>query len=189
MTKRVLTDALAAGDLPAAVAALDQNVVFHSPILATTGNEVRGHTVVVKILQTAFACFGMPRNVDEFQNYNGRYIVTFDGSIGGNLIQVAILVTENAAGKVESLRVFARPWPIVKLFREFMERNLRPDPVPDAIWNLPATYRDRRARSAARDRRDARRQSRRVDGTRHRRAVRQITGNWSRTEGIKCEQL
>jgi hypothetical protein len=139
MTKRVLTDALAAGDLPAAVAALDQNVVFHSPILATTGNEVRGHTVVVKILQTAFACFGMPRNVDEFQNYNGRYIVTFDGSIGGNLIQVAILVTENAAGKVESLRVFARPWPIVKLFREFMERNLRPDPVPDAIWNLPAT--------------------------------------------------
>ena len=138
MTKRVLTDALAAGDLPAAVAALDQNVVFHSPILATTGNEVRGHTVVVKILQTAFACFGMPRNVDEFQNYTGRYIVTFDGGIGGNLIQVAILVTENAAGKVESLRVFARPWPIVKLFREFMERNLRPDPVPDAIWNLPA---------------------------------------------------
>ena len=139
MTKRALTDALAVGDLPAAVAALDQNVVFHSPILATTGNEVRGSTVVVKILQTAFACFGMPRNVDEFQNYNGRYIVTFDGSIGGNLIQVAILVTENAAGKVESLRVFARPWPIVKLFREFMERNLRPDPVPDAIWNLPAT--------------------------------------------------
>jgi hypothetical protein len=149
MTKRVLTDALAAGDLPGAVAALDQNVVFHSPILATTGNEVRGHTVVVKILQTAFACVGMPRNVDEFQNYDGRYMVTFDGSIGGNLIQIAILVTENAAGKVESLRVFARPWPIVKLFREFMERNLRPDPVPDAIWNLPATERNRRARSAS----------------------------------------
>jgi hypothetical protein len=36
-------------------------------------------------------------------------------------------------------RLFARPWPVVKLFREFMERNLRPDPVPDAIWNLPAT--------------------------------------------------
>jgi len=149
MTKRVLTDALAAGDLPGAVAALDQNVVFHSPILATTGNEVRGHTVVVKILQTAFASFGMPRNVDEFQNNDGRYIVTFDGSIGGNLIQIAILVTENAAGKVESLRVFGRPWPIVKLFREFMERNLRPDPVPDAIWNLPATERNRRARSAS----------------------------------------
>ena len=77
--------------------------------------------------------------MEEFQNPDGRYIVTFDGSIRGNLIQIAILVTENAAGKVESLRVFARPWPIVKLFREFMERNLRPDPVPDAIWNLPAT--------------------------------------------------
>jgi hypothetical protein len=71
--------------------------LFHSPILATTGNEVRGHTIVVKILQTAFACYGMPRNVEEFQNPDGRYIVTFDGSIDGNLIQIAILVTENAA--------------------------------------------------------------------------------------------
>ena len=39
----------------------------------------------------------MPRNVDEFQNSDGRYIVTFDGSIGGNLIEVAILVTENSS--------------------------------------------------------------------------------------------
>ncbi len=113
---------------------------FISPILATTGNEVRGHAVVVKILQTAFACYGMPRNVEEFQNPDGRYIVTFDGSIDGNLIQIAILVTENAAGKVESIRLFARPWPVVKLFRQFMERNLRPDPIPDAIWDLPATH-------------------------------------------------
>ena len=81
----------------------------------------------------------MARNVDEFQNPDGRYIVTIDGSIDGNLIQIAILVTENAAGKVGSIRVFARPWPVVKLFRECMERDLRPDPIPDAIWNLPAT--------------------------------------------------
>ena len=74
-----------------------------------------------------------------FQNLDGRYIVTFDGSIDGNLIQIAILVTENSARKAESIRLFARPWPVVKLFRQFMERNLRPDPVPDAIWNLPAT--------------------------------------------------
>jgi hypothetical protein len=138
MTKRILTAALETGDLPAAVAPLDQDVVLHSPILATIGDEVRGHAIVAKILQTAFACYGMPRNVEEFQNPDGRYIVTFDGSIDGN-IQIAILVTENAARKVDSIRLFARPWPVVKLFREFMERNLRPDPVPDAIWNLPAT--------------------------------------------------
>jgi hypothetical protein len=139
MTKRILTAALETGDLPAAVAPLDQDVVLHSPILATIGDEVRGHAIVAKILQTAFACYGMPRNVEEFQNPDGRYIVTFDGSIDGNLIQIAILGTENAARKVDSIRLFARPWPVVKLFREFMERNLRPDPVPDAIWNLPAT--------------------------------------------------
>ena len=38
MTNRILTAALETGDLPAALAALDQDVVFHSPILATTGN-------------------------------------------------------------------------------------------------------------------------------------------------------
>ena len=138
MTKRTLTTALEAGDLPAVVAALDQDIVFHSPILATTGNEVRGFATVVTILQMAFTCYGTPRNVEEFQNPDGRYIVTFDGSIDGNLIQIAILVVENAAKKVESVRLFARPWPVVKLFRQFMERNLRPEPVPDAIWNLPA---------------------------------------------------
>ena len=79
------------------------------------------------------------RNVEEFRNPDGRYIVTVDGVIDGNLIPIAMLVTEDAANKVESLRGFARPWPIVKLFREYMERNLRPDPVPDAIWALPAT--------------------------------------------------
>jgi hypothetical protein len=120
-------------------AALRQDVVIHTPILATVGDEVRGHAVVVKILETAFACYGLPRNVEEFQNSDGRYIVTFDGVIDGNLIQLALLVTEDATNKVESLRLFARPWPIVKLLREYMERNLRPDPVPDAIWALPAS--------------------------------------------------
>ena len=139
MKKRTLTAALEKVDLPAAAAALRHDVVFHSPILATVGDEVRGHAVVGKALVTAIAYIGPPRNVEEYQNPDGRYIVTFDGAIDGNPIQIAMLVTEDAANKVESLRAFARPWPIVKLFREYMERNLRPDPVPDAIWALPAT--------------------------------------------------
>jgi len=134
-----LTAALEKADLPAAATALRHDVVFHSPILATVADEVRGHAVVVKALGTALAYMGPPRNVEECRNPDGRYIVTFDGVIDGNLIQIAMLVTEDAANKVESLRGFARPWPIVKLFREYMERNLRPDPVPDAIWALPAT--------------------------------------------------
>ena len=71
---------------------------------------------------------GPPGNVEECQNPDARYIVTFDGGIDGNLIQIAMLVTADAANTVESLRAFARPWPIVKLFREYMERSLRPDP-------------------------------------------------------------
>jgi hypothetical protein len=57
----------------------------------------------------------------------------------GNLIQIAMLATEDSHGKVGSIRAFMRPWPVVKLFREYMERNLRPDPVPDALWELPAS--------------------------------------------------
>ena len=52
---------------------------------------------------------------------------------------IAMLVTEDARGKVESIRGFMRPWPVVKLFREYMERNLRPGLVPDALWELPAS--------------------------------------------------
>src|SRR5437016_8301235 len=47
-------------DLPAAAAALRHDVVFHSPIMATVGDEVRGHAVVVKTLVTAFAYMGPP---------------------------------------------------------------------------------------------------------------------------------
>jgi hypothetical protein len=50
-----------------------------------------------------------------------------------------MLVPEDTRGKVESIRAFMRPWPVVKLFREYMERNLRPDPVPDALWELLAS--------------------------------------------------
>src|SRR5258708_3511923 len=98
-SKRTLTAALEAGDLQAAVAAFRQDIVFHSPILATVGDEVRGLPTVVKALQTAFTCLGMPQSVEEFQNPDGRYIVTFDGAIDGNLIQIAMLVTEDVQGR------------------------------------------------------------------------------------------
>ena len=39
------------------------------------------------------------------------------------------------------------------------------------------------------NRRDARRQSGRVDGTRHRRTIRRMTVIWPRIEGMTCEQL
>jgi hypothetical protein len=137
--KRTFTAALESSDLQAAAAAFRQDIVFHSPILATVGDEVRGQPTLAKVLQTAFTCLGVPQNVEEFQNRDGRYIVTFDGAMDGNLIQIAMLVTDDAHGKVGSIRAFMRPWPVVKLFREYMERNLRPDPVPDALWELPAS--------------------------------------------------
>jgi hypothetical protein len=71
-SKRTLTAAMEAGDLQAAIAAFRQDIVFHSPILATVGDEVRGPPTLAKILQTAFSCLGMPQSVEEFQNPDGR---------------------------------------------------------------------------------------------------------------------
>src|SRR5258707_13978169 len=85
VTKGTLTAALEKADLAAAAATLRHDVVFHSPILATVGDEVRGHAVVVKALGTAFAYTGPPRNVEEFRNPDGRHIGTVDGGIYGNL--------------------------------------------------------------------------------------------------------
>ena len=89
----------------------------------------------VKILGTAFACYGLPRNVEEFQNPGGRYIVTFDGAVNDNLIQIAVLVTEDAMNKVESLRLFARPWPVVKLFESIWSATcvLIRSPTPSGL--------------------------------------------------------
>jgi hypothetical protein len=74
-SKRTLTAALEAGDIQAAVAALRQDILFHSPILATVGDEVRGLPTLAKVLQTALICLGKPQNVEEFQNPDGRYVV------------------------------------------------------------------------------------------------------------------
>lgn len=137
MNQSILCTALANADFPAALAALSHDVVFHSPILATLGDEIRGQAVVGRILATAFAIVGLPRNVEEFRNPDGRYIITYDGAVDDHPIQFALHVTEDVAEKIERLRVFARPWPVVKRFREAMERDLRPDPVPDPIWELP----------------------------------------------------
>src|SRR5260370_14607559 len=114
--KGTLTAALEKADLPAAAAALRHDVVFHSPILATVEDEVRGHAVVVKALETAFAYMGLPRNLEEFQNPDGRYIVTFDAVIHGNLIQIAMLVPAAASTKVQTLLASPPPCPIAKPF-------------------------------------------------------------------------
>jgi hypothetical protein len=66
-SKRTVTAALEAGDLQAAVAALRQDVVFHSPILATVGDEVRGLPTVI----TGSRVGGGYRRVDTRGTENG----------------------------------------------------------------------------------------------------------------------
>jgi hypothetical protein len=139
MDKHPITVAFENVDPELLATSLAEDVVFHSPVLATVGNEVHGRDVVARILATAIMGFGAPKDVTEFTAPDGRYVIAFNGDIDGHALQGAILVTENSAGEVDSVSPHLRPYPIVTAFREHMKAYLCPDPIPDYIWELPAT--------------------------------------------------
>ena len=134
MSKRPLTLALANTDLAALADALDDGIVFHSPVLATTGNELRGRDLVMRIFQHAVAGTGVPRNVAEFVGEDGRYVVAYDATIGGHSLNVAFVCTDNAAGKIVDVRVLMRPLPVVELFRDHMKKEF--SEIPESYWSL-----------------------------------------------------
>jgi SnoaL-like domain len=137
VSKHPISVALENLDLDGLAAALSPDVVFHSPVLATVGDEIRGRDVVARIIATAIHGFGAPKNVTEFHSPDGRFITAFDAQMDGHPIDVAIVMTEDAEGKVLTVAPHMRPYPIVTLFREHMHANLCPDPIPEAIWALP----------------------------------------------------
>ena len=134
MSKHLFTLALANTDLAALADALDDGVVFHSPVLATTGNEIRSRDLVMRIFQQAVAGTGVPRNVAEFVGEDGRYVVTYDTAIGGHSLNFAFVCTDNAAGEIVDVRVLMRPLPVVELFRDHMRKEF-PE-IPESYWSL-----------------------------------------------------
>ena len=135
MKKGILTAALENADLPAAVAALRQDVVFHSPILATVGDEVQGRQNPrdgVRLLRAAPQRGGISepgraihrhlrRSRQRQPNPNRRARHRGRHEQGGEPSPIRAPVAGRQA------------------IRAYMERNLRPDPVPDAIWARPAS--------------------------------------------------
>lgn len=111
---------------------LADDVVFWSPIL--TG-PVSGGDLVVRILGTAAMGFGAPTITGEFSEGGNRTVVTAEGSMEGNLLQMAILVSDGADGKVKDIKVHMRPWPVVTLFQRHMKPNLE-DVIPAPLWEL-----------------------------------------------------
>ena len=52
------------------------------------------------------------------------------------IIAGAILESDEISGRpVDALLAMRH----AELFGQYMERHLRPDPIPEAIWNLPGT--------------------------------------------------
>jgi hypothetical protein len=124
-SKRTLTAAWEAGDLQAAVAAFRQDIVFHSPIPATVGDEVRGLPTLAKILQTAFTCLGMPQNVEGIPK-PGRQVhrhIRWCPRRQSNPNRYAGYRGRPGEGGKHS-RVHA---------------TVASGPVPDALWELPAS--------------------------------------------------
>lgn len=93
---------------------LDQDVAFHSPVFV---HPVTGRDGVAELLETVHAIFGRPAY--RLSLSEGRdTALLFDGEVGGQTLQVAVVIHDGPEGLIQELTVLMRPLPVVRLFGE-----------------------------------------------------------------------
>jgi hypothetical protein len=97
--------AVEAGDIEAGIAALAEDIVFHSPVTfrAFEGREVVGH-----VLRAVFTVFEDFRYVAELAG-DGATALVFKARVGDRDVEGIDLVRENADGLIDDFTVFVRP--------------------------------------------------------------------------------
>jgi hypothetical protein len=119
-----------------------------------------------------------PELIDVFDNF------AFDEALQGSTLDVRTRLMVQLAATIASQAI--------REFRVMLDRSKRSAPATSSGSSLATALAWRIADNrdeSHRDSRDARRQSGRLDGTRHRRTVRPMTIVWPRIEGIECERL
>lgn len=113
-----------AGDIDAMVAALAEDVVFHSPVTfrAFEGREVVGH-----VLATVMAVFEDFRYTGELRAAETTALV-FEARVGDRSVQGIDLVREDADGRIDDFTVLVRPLSGLTALAEEMARRLAPRP-------------------------------------------------------------
>ncbi len=118
-----------AGDIEAALGALSEDVVLHSPV---TFRAFEGRDVVSHVLRTVFAVFEDFRYTDHLHE-GATSILVFKASVNGREVDGIDLVRESADGEITDLTVMVRPLSGLTALAEEMGRRLGPlPPAPPA---------------------------------------------------------
>lgn len=114
-----------AADVEAALGALSEDVVLHSPV---TFRAFEGRDVVGHVLRTVFAMFEDFRYTDHLRE-GVTSILVFKASVNGRDVDGIDLVRENADGMIADLTVMVRPLSGLTALAEEMGRRLGAPPA------------------------------------------------------------
>jgi hypothetical protein len=93
---------------------LDRDVVLHSPVFV---HPIIGRDSVAELLETVHAIFGRPAYRLRLSERRDT-VLLFDGAVGGETLQVAVVIRDGAEGLIRELTVLMRPLPVVRRFGE-----------------------------------------------------------------------
>ena len=114
-----------AQDVNAALEALADDVVFHSPV---TFRAFEGKAVVSHVLRTVFEVFEDFRYTDHLRE-GATSILVFQANVGDRAIDGIDLVRENADGLIDDFTVMVRPLSGLTALGEEMGRRLGAPPA------------------------------------------------------------
>jgi len=112
-------------DVDAALEALAEDVVFHSPV---TFKPFEGKPVVSHVLRTVFALFEDFRYTDHLRE-GATSVLVFKANVGDRAVDGIDLVRENADGLIDDFTVMVRPLSGLTALAEEMGRRLGAPPA------------------------------------------------------------
>lgn len=115
-----------AGDVEAALGALADDVVFHSPV---TFKPFEGKPVVAHVLRTVFGVFEDFRYTDQVSDGGATHGLVFEARVGDRSVQGIDFVRENADGLIDDFTVMVRPLSGLTALAEEMGRRLGAPPA------------------------------------------------------------
>ena len=114
-----------AGDIEAALAALADDVVLHSPV---TFRPFEGKPAVSHVLRTVFGVFEDFRYTDQLSDAGATHGLVFEARVGDRSVQGIDFVRENADGLIDDFTVMVRPLSGLTSLAEEMRRRLGAPP-------------------------------------------------------------
>ena len=107
------------------------DVVLKAPMLTTP---VVGVTKVLEVISHAAKVAGPIRYTVEVSDTK-QTVLLWNGKVEGHTLEAATILVDGEDGLIREVRVLTRPWPITKLFRDQMYKELS-GKIPQDYWEL-----------------------------------------------------